>query len=141
MKWKDVYPLFSKDERYLNLLGTPGSNPLELFWDVVDILDEALELHAGLVDKALAAKGIKFTLDWSEDEFLAAFKNDTSLNQLSERQLRNVYQHVSVALTHGRSNAHLLHSSLSTQVINMLLRKRDESRESSATSKMIFVMH
>lgn len=98
MKWKDAYPRFSKDERYLNLLGTPGSNPLELFWDVVDILDEALEHHVYLVEKALAAKGINFTLDWSEDEFLEAVKDDTSLNQLSERQLRNVYRHVSAGV-------------------------------------------
>ena len=98
MKWKDIYPLFSKDERYLNLLGTPGSNPLELFWDVVDILDEALEHHAYLVEKVLSAKGIKFTLDSREDEFIGAIKNDASLQQLSERQLRNVYRHVSVPL-------------------------------------------
>ena len=34
-KWKDVYPLFQDDERYLKLLGEPGSNPiwtLLTFW-------------------------------------------------------------------------------------------------------------
>ena len=34
-KWKDIYPLFRDDERYLNLLGKLGSNPigtLSTFW-------------------------------------------------------------------------------------------------------------
>jgi hypothetical protein len=141
VKWKDAYPLFSKDERYLNLLGTPGSNPLELFWDVVDILDEALENHAYLVDKTLAAKGIKFTSEWSEDEFVEVVKDDTSLSQLSEKQLRNVYQHVSAMVTHDISHAYLLLSSLSTQVTSMLRTKRGESKENSVTCKMISVMH
>ena len=35
-KWKDVYPAFADDARYLDILGNPGSNPLELFWDIVD---------------------------------------------------------------------------------------------------------
>ena len=68
-KWKEVYPHFSKDERYLTLLGTPGSNPLELFWDVVDILDEALEHHAYAVEKVMKAKGVTFTTDMSEEDF------------------------------------------------------------------------
>ncbi|KAJ7052574.1 hypothetical protein C8F01DRAFT_1170468 [Mycena amicta] len=52
-KWKDVYPSFKSDERYLNLLGNPGSNPLELFWDAVDALDQALEKKMAAVDEAI----------------------------------------------------------------------------------------
>lgn len=52
IKWKDVYPKFESDERYLNLLGNPGSNPLELFWDVVDGLDQNLDSNIALVEEA-----------------------------------------------------------------------------------------
>ncbi|KAJ7158894.1 hypothetical protein C8R46DRAFT_1110690 [Mycena filopes] len=52
-KWKDVYPLFRSDDRYLNMLGNPGSNPLELFWDVVDGLDQKLEKKVGIVEEAI----------------------------------------------------------------------------------------
>src|SRR6185312_5084515 len=41
-KWSEIYPLIGTDERYLNMLGQPGSSPLELFWDVVEELDEIL---------------------------------------------------------------------------------------------------
>ncbi|KAF7316925.1 hypothetical protein HMN09_00426700 [Mycena chlorophos] len=52
-KWKDVYPLFKSDERYLNMLGNPGSNPLELFWDAVDALDQALEKKIAIAEEAI----------------------------------------------------------------------------------------
>lgn len=51
-KWKDVYPNFSTDERYLNMLGNPGSNPIELFWDIVDALDQKLD---GKIEIAMGA--------------------------------------------------------------------------------------
>lgn len=90
-----MYSLFSKDPRYQTLLGTPGSNPLELFWDVIDILDEALQHHAAMVQKVMTANNLAFSLEMSEGEFLDAIKGDPSLEQLTETQLKNVYQHVS----------------------------------------------
>ena len=42
-KWKQVYPTFANDNRYLDMLGNPGSNPIELFWDIVDALDQKLD--------------------------------------------------------------------------------------------------
>ncbi|KAJ7097278.1 hypothetical protein B0H15DRAFT_36154 [Mycena belliarum] len=52
-KWKEVYPLFRSDDRYLNMLGNPGSNPLELFWDAVDVLDQALEKKIAIIEEAV----------------------------------------------------------------------------------------
>ncbi|KAI0331462.1 hypothetical protein GY45DRAFT_1404762 [Cubamyces sp. BRFM 1775] len=42
-KWKQVYATFANDNRYLDMLGNPGSNPIELFWDIVDALDQKLD--------------------------------------------------------------------------------------------------
>ena len=52
-KWKEVYHLFRHDDRYLNMLGNPGSNPLELFWDAVDALDQKLDTKIVVVDDAI----------------------------------------------------------------------------------------
>jgi pre-mRNA-processing factor 40 len=41
-KWSQVYPLIQSDERYTNMLGQPGSTPLDLFWDVVEEEERAL---------------------------------------------------------------------------------------------------
>ncbi|KAG6813858.1 hypothetical protein H0H92_006265 [Tricholoma furcatifolium] len=52
-KWKEVYPNFADDERYLSMLGNPGSNPLELFWDVVDVLDQELDRKIAIVEAVI----------------------------------------------------------------------------------------
>ncbi|KAG5652053.1 hypothetical protein H0H81_006473 [Sphagnurus paluster] len=53
-KWKEVYPLFAEDERYLSMLGNPGSNPLELFWDAVDVLDQELDRKIAALSAAIS---------------------------------------------------------------------------------------
>ncbi|PCH44274.1 hypothetical protein WOLCODRAFT_138911 [Wolfiporia cocos MD-104 SS10] len=52
-KWKEVYPKFAEDARYLDILGNPGSNPLELFWDVVDGLDQQLDAKIATAEAAI----------------------------------------------------------------------------------------
>ncbi|KAF8909298.1 pre-mRNA-processing protein prp40 [Gymnopilus junonius] len=52
-KWKQIYPLFKDDNRYLDMLGYPGSNPLELFWDAVDVLDQKLDAKVVIVEDAI----------------------------------------------------------------------------------------
>ena len=52
-KWKEVYHFFRDDNRYLNMLGNPGSNPLELFWDAVDALDQKLDAKIGVVEDVI----------------------------------------------------------------------------------------
>ena len=44
-KWKQVYSSFANDNRYLDMLGNPGSNPIELFWDIVDALEQHAKPH------------------------------------------------------------------------------------------------
>ncbi|KAH8107472.1 hypothetical protein DFH11DRAFT_1748020 [Phellopilus nigrolimitatus] len=77
-KWKDVYPDFGDDERYLGLLGIPGSNPLEPFWDVVDSLDQKLDAKVTVVEEAIrksneqAEQSFEFGPNTTEEEFFAA---------------------------------------------------------------------
>jgi pre-mRNA-processing factor 40 len=35
------------------MLGNPGSNPLEMFWDVVDTLDQKLDAKIDVVNEAI----------------------------------------------------------------------------------------
>lgn len=35
-KWSSIHPLIVTDERYTEMLGQPGSTPLDLFWDMVE---------------------------------------------------------------------------------------------------------
>lgn len=48
-----MYPLFKDDNRYTDMLGNPGSNPLELFWDAVDVLDQQLDAKVAVVEDVI----------------------------------------------------------------------------------------
>ncbi|KAF9511238.1 hypothetical protein BS47DRAFT_1377241 [Hydnum rufescens UP504] len=93
-KWKEVYPRFANDSRYLDLLGNPGSSPIELFWDVVDGQDQELDSHTHLVEKVLQGKNFSFTLETSLEEFLSVLQNDPSLQGLNLEQMSSVHQHL-----------------------------------------------
>ena len=110
-KWKDVYPSFSNDKRYLDMLGNPGSNPLELFWDVVDDLDQKLDKKIDLVREAIrkwdeqagenaVVDGIpnpfKFTPETTKEQYLKVVKTDRDCaEKLAEEDHEEIYKAVS----------------------------------------------
>ncbi|KAH9924721.1 uncharacterized protein B0H18DRAFT_1085405 [Fomitopsis serialis] len=119
-KWKDVYPALANDARYLDILGNPGSNPLELFWDTVDDLDQKLDAKITVVEgainrhnklleeKQVGADGDVQMADGQEggvklfnlapetalDEFVAVVRkdNDEAVGKLSEEELEEIYR-------------------------------------------------
>jgi pre-mRNA-processing factor 40 len=114
-KWKDVYPNLAKDERYLSLLGNPGSNPLELFWDVVDSLDKSLDQKIADVEQAItryntnhaveneesdqataAPPAFVIGFDTNLDEFIKLVKADgsESVKNLTDEDLQDVFKTV-----------------------------------------------
>ncbi|KAJ2449116.1 U1 snRNP protein [Coemansia sp. RSA 2336] len=38
--WSEFYPQIKHDPRYLAMLGQPGSTPLDLFWDTIELLSD-----------------------------------------------------------------------------------------------------
>lgn len=114
-KWKEVYPLFSSDKRYLVMLGNPGSNPLELFWDSVDDLDQKLDKKISTAKAAIAAweervgppsdgktlvDGIplpfKITSETTKEHFLKVVKSDReeAAQNLSAEDLDEIFKTV-----------------------------------------------
>lgn len=125
-KWKEVYPTFASDSRYLDILGNPGSNPLELFWDLVDGLDQQLDAKIAVAEGAIKrhnqqletkapevekpgedAKGhsesgfkpFKVDPETTEDQFFAVINgdDDDAVRKLSTEDLHEVYHTVSLA--------------------------------------------
>lgn len=120
-KWKDVYPLFREDERYLNMLGNPGSNQLELFWDVVDALDQKSEAKIALVQDAIKRHNAKnrstedgsdvkmepsqekefvFGAETTEEDFKSVLKlcADPAVDAFGDQELESVFATVGVIL-------------------------------------------
>ena len=108
-KWKEVYPLFQDDERYLNMLGNPGSNPIELFWDVVDGLDQALDAKIVVVEDAIkrynekapkdgngevAVFNLKPETTWDQFSTVVKAEADSAVNALTEEELGIIFKAV-----------------------------------------------
>lgn len=43
--WTKIHPLIETDERYVAMLGQPGSTPMELFWDVSEECERDLRIR------------------------------------------------------------------------------------------------
>jgi len=111
-KWKEVYPLFRDDERYISMLGNPGSNPLELFWDAVDALDQQLDRKIMIVEEVFKnygvqeevvsdkakSKGFVIGSETTEEEFNKVVKAhaDEAVRTLTKEDLYEVYKTVSL---------------------------------------------
>lgn len=111
-KWKEVYPIFRDDERYISMLGNPGSNPLELFWDAVDALDQQLDRKIAIVDEVFKnygvqeevvsdkakSKGFVIGPETTEEEFNNVVKAhaDDAVKTLTKEDLYEVYKTVSL---------------------------------------------
>ncbi|GJJ11302.1 hypothetical protein Clacol_005534 [Clathrus columnatus] len=95
-KWKQIYPLFSSDSAYLDMLGKPGSTPLELFWDVVDDLDQQLDARIAIVERVLKHQDFNFTVDTREDDLIKLLKDaeaeDEEVKQLADEEKSEIWK-------------------------------------------------
>lgn len=101
------------------MLGNPGSNPLELFWDVVDTLDQKLDEKIAIVVEAIKAhnaqaagsvanaegteqeqksedSGFVIGPETTEEDFMIVIKNqEDTLKKLSAEEVHVVFETVS----------------------------------------------
>nr|POE71424.1 pre-mrna-processing protein prp40 [Quercus suber] len=68
-KWMDFLKTISSDERYTNMLRTTGSTPLELFWDVIEDLEQELRAKRHIALDVLEEVLYEVTLETSPDDF------------------------------------------------------------------------
>lgn len=139
-KWKEVYPLFAKDERYINMLGLPGSSPLELFWDVVDELDMELDHKVKGVEKLLNDKSFEVTDKMSHEELEEIIKADELVLKVVAGDIGAVYRHVS-GMTRLERMFTLLSPSSTKWPLGRKPMADDVRSENNADFRKTFVMH
>ncbi|GAA5848402.1 hypothetical protein JCM9279_006556 [Rhodotorula babjevae] len=90
--WSSVYPLVSRDPRYLTLLGLPGSSsPLDLFWDRVDDLDVAAEERLVFLEGIARKQGVEVGEETGEDEFKKAVEGDERVQELGDEAVHEAF--------------------------------------------------
>ena len=139
-KWKEVYPLYAKDERYINMLGLPGSSPLELFWDSVDELDMELDHKVKGVEKLLNDKSFEVTEKTSLEELEEIIKADEQALKIVAGGIEAVYRHVSRIAQLKRMST-LLSLSSTTSPSGRKPMPDDARSENNADYRKTFVMH
>ncbi|KAJ3025423.1 UNVERIFIED_CONTAM: hypothetical protein HDU68_007136 [Siphonaria sp. JEL0065] len=90
-KWKEVYPFVADEACFDEMLGQPGSNPLELFWDVlVNLEDKYLAVRKEALD-AVWASGINVTIQTSFVDFEHEFRNYNRTGKFDQNTLKQVF--------------------------------------------------
>ncbi|KAK3394757.1 hypothetical protein B0H63DRAFT_533045 [Podospora didyma] len=95
-KWDKIYPLLENDDRYKDLVGQPGSTPMDLFWDVVEEEERAIRSTRNEVLDVIDDKRFDVTAKTTFEEFESAVRDDRRtagidrdvLEYIFERQLQ-----------------------------------------------------
>ncbi|OMJ16915.1 Pre-mRNA-processing protein prp40 [Smittium culicis] len=85
--WQEFYPLVRHDKRYIDMLGQPGSTPIELFWDHVEELNDKVYSQRKIIEDHLRQQiSNQRDLQQSGQEITGAVFKITPLTKLSELQ-------------------------------------------------------
>ncbi|KAI8911796.1 hypothetical protein EDD86DRAFT_203299 [Gorgonomyces haynaldii] len=88
-KWKDFYQKYKSDERYLQMLGNPGSNPLEMFWDEQMYVEDKFRSTRRRVQDAM--RSLRLDPDHFTDYQDFTTKLSRDIERLDPQYVRMVY--------------------------------------------------
>jgi pre-mRNA-processing factor 40 len=90
-KWQDVFPVLRHDPRFEKYLGVPGSDPLDLFWDVVE--DEERKLRSKRNDAldVLEEQRWEMTLDTKPDEFAKVLRSHPRTASFTDEEVSMIF--------------------------------------------------
>jgi pre-mRNA-processing factor 40 len=101
-KWMAVYPEFQNDSRYTNLLGQPGSTPLDMFWDVIEEEERGLRLIRNDVYDVLEDKRFEMNVKTTFAEFTDVMASDRRTASIDPDILRLIHERL-LEKVHKRS--------------------------------------
>ena len=93
--WKSIYPVIAEDERYLKMLGQPGSSPLDLFWDMVDEMDLQFEDELRQIEDVLADKKFVITEAVEYEQFEETLKGAPNVDKMDFATKKAAFEKVS----------------------------------------------
>ncbi|TXT13587.1 hypothetical protein VHUM_00954 [Vanrija humicola] len=85
-KWKETLPKIKEDERFTNLVGLPGSTPLDLWMDAVDDLQIAAEEVTAKIEERLSAP---VKLETTEEEFAKLYEESQLGNEFTPEERKD----------------------------------------------------
>lgn len=90
-KWKEVYHLIAKEPCYHAMLGQPGSTPLELFFDTIELMYDDIYAKRKQLEAIFKDKGISIGTNATYEEFLSRLGDDERFTKLSSEYLQIIF--------------------------------------------------
>ncbi|XP_069110449.1 pre-mRNA-processing factor 40 homolog B-like isoform X2 [Argopecten irradians] len=89
--WMDLYPVISQDVRFTNMLGQPGSTPLDLFKFYVEDLKARFHDEKKVVKEILRERGFLVEVSTSYEDFASAIVLDKRSGGLDTGNIKLTY--------------------------------------------------
>ncbi|KAF9140820.1 hypothetical protein BGX30_005944 [Mortierella sp. GBA39] len=90
--WMQIHPLIKDDARYTSILGQPGSTPMELFWDLIEDLDERLYQDRKMIQNLLSNMDYQVQPETTFDEFQAAVSKQEKAADILTEDLKLIFE-------------------------------------------------
>ncbi|KAJ9083272.1 U1 snRNP protein [Entomophthora muscae] len=90
-KWKDVYHLISQEPSYIAMLGQPGSTPLELFFDTIELMHDEIYNKRKQLENIFKDKGFAVEPTTPYEEFIANLGDDERFVNLPVEHLQIIF--------------------------------------------------
>ncbi|KAF9425218.1 PRP40 pre-mRNA processing factor 40 [Podila epigama] len=98
--WMQIHPLIKDDPRYQDVLGQPGSNPMELFWDLIEDLDERLYQDRKLVQDVLKNIDYEIVPETTFEQFEEMMKKHEKTSTLVSEDLVLIFEQLLAKAVH-----------------------------------------
>uniref|UniRef100_A0A0L8I8J1 Pre-mRNA-processing factor 40 homolog B n=1 Tax=Octopus bimaculoides TaxID=37653 RepID=A0A0L8I8J1_OCTBM len=89
--WMDLYPIVSQDLRFSNILGQPGSTPLDLFKFYVEDLKSRFHDEKKIVKEILKDRGIIVETSTTYEDFSSCLNTDKRSGNLDSGNIKLTY--------------------------------------------------
>ncbi|KAI8346809.1 hypothetical protein B0O80DRAFT_222600 [Mortierella sp. GBAus27b] len=101
--WMQIHPLIKEDSRYLDILGQPGSTPMELFWDLIEDLDERLYQDRKMIQDLLKNDDYDIQPETTFDAFNGAISKHERVTSISTEDRKLIFdQLLNKAIHHAK---------------------------------------
>ncbi|KAI1318701.1 PRP40 pre-mRNA processing factor 40 [Mortierella claussenii] len=101
--WTQIHPLIKQDPRYLDILGQSGSSPMELFWDLIEDLDERLYQDRKMIQDVLRNVDYEIHPETKFEDFKETLSKESRAASLPTEDLQLIFEQlVGKAIHHAK---------------------------------------
>ncbi|KAF2637081.1 hypothetical protein P280DRAFT_472597 [Massarina eburnea CBS 473.64] len=93
-KWKDIHNTLQNDPRYIAMLGQPGSSPLDMFWDALEVEDQKFRTLRRHALNALEQHRFEVVATTPFDEFLTIMRSEPRTADIDDQSVRSIFDYV-----------------------------------------------